>query len=100
MKNLLSPFLILVVGPVAAVIFYVGGFRDSIDRHTLKLALFEIPIAAFFVLALLRGRFFDKKYDAEHPKNSSRLSSILDGIEIALVSTAFVYFVFFQFSAK
>ena len=99
MKNLLAPFLILIVGPAAAVIFYVGGFQDSIDRHTLKLALFQIPLGAFFVLALLRGRLFQKR-NAEHPMHSNRFSSILDGIEIALASTAIVYFVFFQFGAK
>lgn len=96
MKNFISPLLVLVIGPAAAVIFYIGGYRESVDRETLKLVLFELPITAVFTIALLRTVF------AKHgePGSSSRPGSTLDVIQIISGSVAFVYFVFFQFGAK
>lgn len=96
MKNFISPFLVLVIGPAAAAIFYIGGYRESVDRHALKLVLFEIPIAAIFTIALLRG--ISERY--KEPGSLSRFSSTLEVIQIVIGSMAFVYFVFFQFGAK
>lgn len=96
MKNFISPFLVLVIGPAAAAIFYMGGYRESVDRHALKLVLFEIPTAAIFTIALLRSilaRYAQMGF-------LSRFASTLDVIQIVLGSIAFVYFVFFQFGAK
>lgn len=96
MKNFISPFIVLVIGPAAAVLFYIGGYRESVDAHTLKLVLFEMPIAAIFAIALLRGKF------AKHKEagSTSRFESTLDVIQVVFGSMAFVYFVFFQFGAK
>lgn len=96
MRDLISPVMVLIIGPILFIAFRSSDLHHLITHDQLRTGLFFIPLGLFFVGKIFEGFLNRFGRSAENGQPTlRRLKELIDIASRILLSLPLIYLFFF-----